>query len=95
MDFIKRSNWYLDNNELKVSLLFFQVSISAIIKDNELFWLLNVKNSNNELNFEFDTMEKAVTFTEDRIADCRTFEDVIADYEKYYVEENKTYKKTR
>lgn len=85
MKIIKRNNWFINDNELVISLMRFYVSIS-IIYDNNLVFNVRVVNSDTEIKemkFAFSTLEDAIVFTEEVVSKCFNFEDVERGYDSF------------
>lgn len=68
MHAIKLNHWYLKDNELSISLRMYYVKIKMILDNNRILAKLKVINSNREeLDFLFDSIESAVSYTENII----------------------------
>ena len=68
MNKIKLDNWFINDNELCISLMRFYVGIYVSVKDNELnYELKGVDIKGDELTLTFNTIEDAIAFTEDVI----------------------------
>lgn len=69
MNKIKLNHWYIKENELSISLMRFYVSINILKNDQDIYYQLYVKDSDeNDLTFNFYTLEDATTFTEEVIS---------------------------
>ncbi|MBQ6135447.1 MAG: hypothetical protein IJI60_03925 [Bacilli bacterium] len=81
MKAIELNHWYIQDNEMSISLMNFYVSIQSFVDGKSSFYLLRVCNSDRGiLNFSFPTLEDAVCFTEDKVATFFTLEDVAIAY---------------
>lgn len=78
------NHWFIKNNELSISLMQFYVSILIYKKDNICF-ILKVNNGNMEdIYLYFDTLEDAVSFTENSIVNSNSFDDILNTYKEHY-----------
>ena len=96
---IMLERWYVDDSELSISLMNFYVSIEPLLDNNNLIvYLLRVVNLNTdikEISFKFDSLEEAISFTENDVRKCFTFSQVLDHYKKVFKEENKVFKKRK
>ena len=68
MNLIKLDHWFINDNELCISLMNYTVGIYITINDNELCYVLKIVDiKGDELVLNFDTIEDAISFTEDVI----------------------------
>ena len=68
---ISLNHWYVKDNRLEISLMWFFVSID--IESNGCF-LTVVEDGTNKTRFYFSNLEEAIDFTEKFIASCRDVE---------------------
>lgn len=87
MNTIKLNHWYINENELVASLMHFYVSINMEIKDNKASFNLRVVNSETEFKeilLKFSNLEDVISFVEDVVTKCWTFEEVINEYHNLF-----------
>ena len=85
---IKSDHWYIDGNNLNISLMNFYAEVIMVPKDNKVSFLVKTVDSNMaDTYFPFDTLENAISFTEEVIARQRTNEEVL-DYYLNNIEDN-------
>jgi len=96
MNRIKLDHWYLDENQLSISLMNFYVSIEICLDfNNMLYYKLNINDSkNNKLIIYFQTIEDAISFTEQIVANSLNLDEIS---NRYYLnfENNKIKTKTK
>ncbi len=81
---IKLNHWFIDNNKLSISLMRFYVIIS-IYKNDNLCFILRVNNGNMEdMYLYFNTLEEAIAFTEEKIDNSRSFDEILIAYKEHY-----------
>ena len=68
---VSLNHWYVKDNKLEISLMWFFVSID--VKSNGCF-LKVVEDGINETSFYFSNLEEAIDFTEKFIASCKDIE---------------------
>ena len=91
---IKLDHWFINDNELSISLMRYYVDIN-ISYDEKVNILLRVIDSDRkELFFDFDSLEKAIIFTEAVINKCPNYQAIEDAYNNYY-REDKTKKLIR
>lgn len=84
----KLNHWFINDNQLSISLMRYYVDIDMTVDDDDTSVILRVVDSNRkELFFDFDSMETAVAFTEAVIDKCSTYNDIEEAYNKYYSED--------
>lgn len=95
MEKINKNHWYIVDNSLLISLLRFHVKISIINNNDNLIFSLEIVNSNMEtLLLYFNTLEEAISFTENIISNKNNFIEIATSYqesreEKKYVKKGK------
>lgn len=96
MHSIKLDHWYINDNNLSISLMRFYVGIKCIIEDNKVVYNLELINSEIGLKklFRFSCLEDAIFFTEEVIRKCQTFEEVNEEYNNMYESNGKVMNKT-
>ena len=86
---INLNHWYVKNNELSISLMNFYASIS-IYKNDNLCFVLRINNWNMEdIYLYFNTLEEVISFTETKIVNSRTFEEILILYKEHYCGKHK------
>ncbi|MBQ6546607.1 MAG: hypothetical protein IJL74_01245 [Bacilli bacterium] len=79
-------HWSVYDNELRISLMRFFVSISIGQDENVTVFDLRVIDSNRtQFLFLFDTLEEAVCFTEEKIYNASSIYDVIDMYNELFI----------
>jgi len=82
---ITRNNWYIKDNDIKVSLLKFHVTISICKNNKNIYYSLKVIDGDRkELVFNFYTLEDAIAFTEDTISNCHDRSEIVSKYEDLF-----------
>ncbi len=95
MEKINKNHWYIEDNSLLISLLRFHVKISIINNNDNLIFSLEIVNSNMEsLLLYFNTLEEAISFTENVISNKNNLIEIATSYqesreEKKYVKKGK------
>ncbi len=90
MGYIKLNHWFINNNELSISLLRFYVRINIMSNDNNIYFKLTVINSLMEKNtLYFDSLEEAISFTENTISNSIDFESINNVYSQKQLSLNK------
>ena len=85
---IEKNHWFVNNNQLSISLMNFYVSIT-FNQNKDTYFVLDVIDSDmNHLYFYFNTLEKAINFTEEIVAHSKTNVDVINLYNEKYNSKN-------
>ena len=83
------NHWFINGNELSISLMRYYVSI-----DTEIMLLKVIDSNRKQIYLDFDSIEEAVTFTEAVIDKCLTYEEIKKAYNTYYSnDESKTFSK--
>ena len=63
---LKLNHWFVKENSLVISLMNFYIEINMV--NNGLSCLLYIKdNDGNDMDLEFNSIEEAVSFTEEKI----------------------------
>ena len=87
MKFELLSHWSIDQNSLDIALMKYYISVKILIEDNTLCYKLQVF-SDNEIaaNFIFNSLEEAITFTEDVINKdySVTLDDIKKNYDDHF-----------
>ena len=90
MGYIKLNHWFINNNELSISLLRFYVRINIMSNDNNIYFKLTVINSLMKKNtLYFDSLEEAISFTENTISNSIDFESINNVYSQKQLSLNK------
>ena len=77
---LELNHWFIKDNKLDISLMRFYVEIN--IKDNK--FKMKVYDSNQEtILLNFNTLEEAITYTENIINNCRNIEEILDKYNEY------------
>ena len=96
MDRINMDHWFVNDNELAISLMRFYVGIKICSENDDIYCIARVVNAESdikEISFKFLSLEEAITFTENTVAKCFTFEEVRNKYLAFRDKQEKTYKK--
>lgn len=68
---VELNHWYINDNNLSISLMRHHVKIKVLKNDERVFFQLEVIDSKrNKLVFNFYTLEDAISFTENVVAKC-------------------------
>ena len=87
MNNIKLNHWFVDKDELSISLMNFFVKINIVFYEDYIYYELNViKDSIQCLTINFYSIEAAITFTEDVIDKCSSVEEIVINYERLFNE---------
>lgn len=79
------NHWLVDKNELQISLMNFYVTIKPYVDNDVLYYRLHVVDNNNDnKTYYFSKIEDAISFTEDDINNCYSFDDVKESYQVRY-----------
>ena len=92
MERIKLNHWFIKENELSISLMRYYVIVYPISCNNQVSYVLNVMDDENNKTFYFDTLEESVKFTEDVINNSNNIQQMIDEYNNY-LENPKRYRK--
>ena len=77
---IEAKNWFINDNDLMVSLLHLYVKIKIKKDDDLTFKLIVIDQKMEELILDFQTLEDAIKFTEDVLTKCLSKEDALLKY---------------
>ena len=81
MNRIGLNHWYLEGNELSISLLNFYVEINILKNNQFIYFQTKVKdNEEKELTYNFYAIEDAISFTEKVVANCQNTKEVLVRY---------------
>jgi len=81
MEKLLLNHWFINENNMSISLMRFHVSINTYVKDDKLSFVLVATNSNmDKLALSFDSLESAINFTECEITLCDNFNDIAEHY---------------
>lgn len=81
MNKIELNHWYMDGNELSISLMRFYVKIQILKNNQMIYYQLYTKGENNKnLTFNFYTIEDAIFFTEQIIAHSYDIDEILKKY---------------
>lgn len=76
-----KNQWYINNSSLSISLLHYYVCIDIICNDNNVVYNLTVINEEREkTNYKFESLESAITFTEEVVNYCDSFDEMTKSY---------------
>ena len=92
MERIKLNHWYIKENELSISLMRYYVMVYPISCNNQVSYVLNVMDDENNKTLYFDTLEESVKFTEEVINSCNNITEITNNYNDY-LEKQKVYRK--
>jgi len=96
MNIIKKNNWFVRDNNLLISLNNFYAGIYVLSENDNVYFKVSVLNYNTmaiELELLFSTMEESISFIEDVVDKCSTFDEILLEYKNLYDNENKILKK--
>ena len=88
---LEKNNWFVQGNDLSISLLCYYAFIS---NKNGKYKLEVIGKSDNWLVMNFDTLEDAMIFTEKTVANCYEDEEITQAYEDKYKGQTKGKVKT-
>ena len=87
---IRKNHWFINNNDLSISLLRFNVEINFIDNDNTV--KIKIKDNNEDyLSLTVNSLEEAIAFTENVISNSKNKENIIDEYKRIF--ENNDIKK--
>ena len=92
MERIKLNHWFIKENELSISLMRYYVMVYPISCNNQVSYVVNVMDDENNKTLYFDTLEESVKFTEEVINSCNNIMEIINNYNDY-LEKQKVYRK--
>ena len=82
MNRIYLDHWSINKNELSISLWKFYVKIKILHNDQTVYYQMYIKaHDNEELVFNFYTIEDAISFTEQIVNKCNDSSEVVKNYE--------------
>ena len=85
MSIMRLNHWFIGGNELSISLMRFYVRIEICQNDSFIYYRLEVyDNGKPYLIFNFYSLEDAVSFTENEISKCETYDDILARYKDLF-----------
>ena len=85
MNKINLNHWYINDNVLSISLLYYYVKITIYKNDDFIFYKLEVINNiKTELTFNFYSLEDAIIFTEETITKYLTTKEIIESYQEQF-----------
>ena len=88
---LEKNNWFVQGNDLSISLMSYYAFIS---NKNSKYKLEVIGKSDNWLVMNFDTLEDAMVFTEKTVANCFEDEEITQAYEDQYKGQTKGKVKT-
>ena len=74
----------MDKNTLFIALLRFHISINILNNNKFIYYRMVVTGEREELTLNFYSIEDAILFTENDIANCHNIQEVIAIYDEKY-----------
>ena len=78
---IELNHWFINNNELSISLIRFYISIKVLKSNQSIYCRLYIKgNDDEDLILDFCTIEDALLFTEKVINKCCDLNEVLEKY---------------
>ena len=88
---IEKTNWYVSDNDVSISLMRFHAKYSIKKDDEHLVHLTVTDKDMKKAVCKFDTIEEAVSFTENVVDNCMCLKDIYDAYKKMYLfqKENK------
>ena len=80
---IKLNNWYINDNNLSIALVYYHVNINSKTNCNGIYYELCITDENmDKLILNFNTLEEAVRFTENIINKTNNITEIINKYEE-------------
>ncbi len=97
MNMIKKDHWYINDNELAITLMRYYVSIMLVNDEGDISFKLTVAGGagSKEMNLSFSNLEDAIVFTEDVISQCKSFDEIKKVYYDTLYDNKKAYRKVR
>ena len=93
---IELNHWFIKDNKLSISLWHFYVAINMFLYDDEIIFQLKVNDDEkNYMGFNFFTLEDAIDFTENVIANSSTLDDILNKYRESREKQKYGYKKVK
>ena len=91
---IKLNHWYVNNNTMSISLMKYYVSINMVLLNNKACFVLDVMNNERKnMYLSFESLEDAISFTEDVVSNYSyTFDDMQEEYKRNYCDIKKKIK---
>ncbi len=89
---IEKDHWYVTDNKMGISLMWFYVDIKLPSKDDPYYHLTVTDRNMEEEEYKFNTLEEAISFTENVVDTSFIPEQIKESYEKMYVLKNKEVK---
>ena len=85
MDF---NHWFVGENELGISLMRYFVKIRIRKNEEFIFYTLDIyQDSKSVLEFNFYSLEDAISFTENEMNNSKTTDEIIKKYQEKYKKE--------
>ena len=82
-------HWFVGKDDISISLMRFHVRIKINTIDDRLYYSLTITNSDmKELNLVFYSLVEAVDFTENKVAKCSDFAQVLELYKDIIINRN-------
>ena len=82
---MKLNHWFVDKNDLNISLMRFFIKIKRIINNKADYSILEVIDGNRESDiFGFPSIEEAVSFTENEIVESKNLLEIQEKYNSNY-----------
>ena len=92
MSRINLNHWFTKGNNLTISLMRYYVMVYPISCNNQVSYVVNVMDDENNKTFYFDTLEESIKFTEEVINNSNNIQQMIDEYNNY-LENPKRYRK--
>ena len=74
---VELDHWFIDRNELNISLMNFHVGISPLIIEDHVYYKVRIVDSNRKDSiYIFENLEKSVEFTEEIVNKVFSLEEV-------------------
>ena len=85
MEQIKLNHWYIIGNNFTIALPRYHVSIEPLALGKKAMFVLYVQDgAENASYYSFKSLEDAISFTENGIANCEKFSEIIDVYNEMY-----------
>jgi len=91
---VKLNHWYVNNNTMSIGLMKYYASINMVLLNNKICFVLEIINDQRKsIYLSFESLEDAISFTEDVINNYSiTFDDIEEEYKRKYSDVKKKIK---
>ena len=96
MKIMDLNHWFIEKNELDISLMRYYVKVKPLVYEDDLSYQLEVYyDSKRDLVLNFSSLEDGVAFTEDTINKCSSTKEIFDEYTKQFVDQKAPYVKVK